>query len=145
MKSPFTAAELSKKLKDNLVYDFRINPDEATSTQIYKALSKIVVDHLKEKRHAFMRKVNSEGKKQVYYISMEFLMGRSLKTSLFNIGLNEVAEDVLKKDFDIKIDTIYEEEPDAGLGNGGLGRLAACYMDGMATCAYPATGYSLLY
>ena len=145
MISPMTTAELSKKLKDNLVYDFRVNPDEATSAQIYKALSKIVVDHLKEKRHAFMRKVNSEGKKQVYYISMEFLMGRSLKTSLFNIGLNEVAEEVLKKEYKLKIDTIYEEEPDAGLGNGGLGRLAACYMDGMATCAYPATGYSLLY
>ncbi len=145
MNSPFTAEELSKKLRDNLEYNFRINPEEATSTQIYKALSNIVVDHLKEKRHKFMTKCNSEGKKQVYYISMEFLMGRSLKTSLYNIGLNEVAEQVLKKDYDLKIDTVYDEEPDAGLGNGGLGRLAACYMDGMATCAYPATGYSLLY
>ncbi len=145
MKSPFTAEELSKALKDNLEYDFRISCREATATQIYKALSKIVVNHLKEKRHAFMTKCNSQGKKQVYYISMEFLMGRSLKTSLYNLGMNEVAAEVLKKDFDIKIDTIYEEEPDAGLGNGGLGRLAACYMDGMASCAYPATGYSLLY
>ena len=71
-------------------------------------------------------------------------MGRSLRTSLFNLGLNEVAESVLA-DADIKIDTIYDQEPDAGLGNGGLGRLAACYLDGMATDCIPGTGYSILY
>ena len=145
MKSPFTAAEISKKLKETLELDFRVSPAEATSTQIYKALSSLVVDYLKEKRHNFMTKCNSMGKKQVYYISMEFLMGRSLKTSLFNLGLNEVVEKVMSDEYNIKMETIYDEEPDAGLGNGGLGRLAACYMDGMATCAYPATGYSLLY
>ena len=145
MNSPFTAAEISKKLKEILELDFRVSPAEATSTQIYKALSSLVVDYLKEKRHKFMTKCNSMGKKQVYYISMEFLMGRSLKTSLFNLGLNEVVEKVMSDEYNIKMETIYDEEPDAGLGNGGLGRLAACYMDGMATCAYPATGYSLLY
>ena len=63
MKSPLTNAELSKKLKDILALDFHITVEDATTSQIYKALSRIVVDHLKEKRHAFMRKVNSEGKK----------------------------------------------------------------------------------
>ena len=145
MQSPYTADELARQLKGILEFDFRTSPEEATTTQIYKALSKIVVNYLKEKRHMFMTKNNSQGKKQVYYISMEFLMGRSLKTSLFNLGMNEEAEKALKNAFDVKIDNIYEEEPDAGLGNGGLGRLAACYMDGMATCAYPATGYSILY
>ena len=145
MTSPYTTEQLSKKLKDTLNLDFRIGPSDATSTQIYKALSKIVVEHLREKRLRFMTKCNSVGKKQVYYISMEFLMGRSLKTSLYNIGLNETVEKVLKEEFKVKPEAIYDEEPDAGLGNGGLGRLAACYMDGMATCAYPATGYSLLY
>ena len=145
MQSPYTADELARQLKGILEFDFRTSPEEATNTQIYKALSKIVVNYLKEKRHMFMTKNNSQGKKQVYYISMEFLMGRSLKTSLFNLGINEEAEKALKNAFDVKIDNIYEEEPDAGLGNGGLGRLAACYMDGMATCAYPATGYSILY
>lgn len=145
MQSPYTADELARQLKGILEFDFRISPEEATNTQIYKALSKIVVNYLKEKRHMFMTKNNSQGKKQVYYISMEFLMGRSLKTSLFNLGMNEEAEKALKNAFNVKIDNIYEEEPDAGLGNGGLGRLAACYMDGMATCAYPATGYSILY
>ena len=92
MTSPYTPEQLSKKLKDTLELDFRIGPAEATSTQIYKALSKIVVEHLREKRHLFMTKCNSVGKKQVYYISMEFLMGRSLKTSLYNIGLNETGK-----------------------------------------------------
>ena len=71
-------------------------------------------------------------------------MGRSLRTSLFNLGLQDVARDVLA-DADIKIDNIYAQEPDAGLGNGGLGRLAACYLDGMATDCIPGTGYSILY
>ncbi len=145
MTSPLTKEQLSKKLKDTLELDFRIGPKEATSTQIYKALSKIVVNVLREKRHLFMTKCNSVGKKQVYYISMEFLMGRSLKMSLYNLGMNEEVEALLKEEYEIKPSVIYDEEPDAGLGNGGLGRLAACYLDGMATCEFPATGYSLLY
>ena len=132
-------------MKGILEFDFRTSPKEATNKQIYKALSKIVVSHLKEKRHRFMTKCNSQGKKQVYYISMEFLMGRSLKTNLYNLGMSEEVEKAVKETFNVKMDSIYEEEPDAGLGNGGLGRLAACYMDGLATCALPATGYSLLY
>lgn len=144
MKSPYTAKELSRKLSDILEIDMRVDPKEATPKQIYKALATIVVNHLKEKRHRFMAKVNSEGKKQVYYISMEFLMGRSLKTSLYNIEMVDEAEKALE-DIGIKLDTVFEEEPDAGLGNGGLGRLAACYMDGLATDELPATGYSICY
>ena len=145
MKAPITKAELKKQLHGILEFDLRVSPKEATLTQIYKALSIIVVNHLKEKRHMFLTEQNSHGAKQVYYISMEFLMGRSLKTNLFNLGLNVEAGELLKEDFDLNIDRVYEEEPDAGLGNGGLGRLAACYLDALATCAFPATGYSLLY
>ena len=145
MTSPYSSEEIIRQMKGILEFDFRTSPKEATPTQIYKALSKIVVRHLKEKRHQFMTKCNSQGKKQVYYISMEFLMGRSLKTNLYNLGMNGEAEKAIKEAFDVKIDRIYDEEPDAGLGNGGLGRLAACYMDGLATCALPATGYSILY
>ena len=145
MISPYTSEEIIKQMKGILEFDFRTSPKEATNKQIYKALSKIVVSHLKEKRHRFMTKCNSQGKKQVYYISMEFLMGRSLKTNLYNLGMSEEVEKAVKETFNVKMDSIYEEEPDAGLGNGGLGRLAACYMDGLATCALPATGYSLLY
>ena len=139
MTSPFTENEITHKLTEVLEYDFRVSPAEATHTQIYKALSKIVVNYLKEKRSMFMTDCNSKGRKQVYYLSMEFLMGRSLKTNLYNLGMQDEVAKALKK-LDVKIEHIYEEEPDAGLGNGGLGRLAACYLDGLATCAFPATG-----
>ncbi|MCL2754370.1 MAG: glycogen/starch/alpha-glucan family phosphorylase [Oscillospiraceae bacterium] len=145
MKPPITKEELVRRVTGTLEFDFRIAPAEASHKQIYKALSKVVANYLKEKRRDFMRNLNSEGHKQVYYLSMEFLMGRSLKTNLFNLGMNEIAEEAIKEIFDLKLTTIYEEEPDAGLGNGGLGRLAACYMDAMATQEYLATGYSILY
>ncbi|MDE6032071.1 MAG: glycogen/starch/alpha-glucan phosphorylase, partial [Oscillospiraceae bacterium] len=142
MKSPFTKEELKKQMDGILEYDFRTDAKNASIAQIYRALSKIVVNYLKEKRHDAMRENNSRGRKQVYYLSMEFLMGRSLKTSLYNLGMQDEVEQALG-DMGIKLDRVYEEEPDAGLGNGGLGRLAACYMDGLATCDYPATGYSI--
>ncbi len=144
MNSPFTKEELKRQLAGILEFDFRTDSKNATDAQIYRALSSIVVNYLKEKRHNFMREVNSQGKKQVYYLSMEFLMGRSLKTSLYNLGMEKEAA-VALADWGIKLDRIFDEEPDAGLGNGGLGRLAACYMDGLATCDYPATGYSIRY
>lgn len=139
-----TSAQLKKMLIEVLENDFRITPDMASDTQIYKALSLIIVDHLKEKRSKFMIKTNSQGRKQVYYLSMEFLMGRSLKTSLHNLGISEITEEMLSE-FGIKLESICENEPDAGLGNGGLGRLAACYLDALATCELPATGYSICY
>ena len=142
MNSPFTKDELKRQLDG--ILDFRTDAQNATITQVYRALSSVVVNYLKEKRHNFMHDCNSKGRKQVYYLSMEFLMGRSLKTSLYNLGMQDVAEEALN-DMGIKIDSVYDEEPDAGLGNGGLGRLAACYMDGLATCDYPATGYSIRY
>lgn len=144
MKSPMSKDEILKQLKTILEYDYRTDAKEANVTQIYRALSTIVVNYMKEKRHNFMHDANSHGKKQVYYLSMEFLMGRSLKTSLYNLGLQDEVTAALDE-IGVKIEKIYEEEPDAGLGNGGLGRLAACYMDGLATCDYPATGYSILY
>ena len=111
---------------------------------MYEALSKIVVGILKAKRRKFTVKTQSEGKKKVYYLSMEFLMGRSLKTSLYNLEMNVQAKDMLKE-LGISINGIYEQEPDAGLGNGGLGRLAACYLDALAADGYHATGYSICY
>ncbi|MGN0607164.1 MAG: glycogen/starch/alpha-glucan phosphorylase [Oscillospiraceae bacterium] len=124
--------------------DFNVSPDEASNLQIYKALSKVVVEMLKKKRERFINKAHSMGKKQVYYLSMEFLMGRSLKTSLYNLGIQNDVRDLLG-DMNVNIEKIYDCEPDAGLGNGGLGRLAACYLDGLATQAYPAMGYSICY
>lgn len=133
-------AELARVLEEK----HYVTAESASDRQIYEALSSIVVDELRAKRRRFINKVHSSGQKQIYYISMEFLMGRSLKTSLYNLELTSVAESALKE-MGVSLKSLYEQEPDAGLGNGGLGRLAACYLDGLATDGYPATGYSILY
>ena len=140
----YTKREFEKLLKDKLMSECNVTIDAASADQIYRCLTMITRQIMSDRQKQFQSKVLGEGKKQVYYLCMEFLMGRSLRTSLFNLGLNEVVESVLA-DADVKIDTIYEQEPDAGLGNGGLGRLAACYLDGMATDGIPGTGYSILY
>lgn len=140
----YTKREFEKLLKDKLMSECNVTLDAASADQIYRCLAMITRQIMSDRQKQFQSKVLGEGKKQVYYLCMEFLMGRSLRTSLFNLGLNEVVESVLA-DADVKIDTIYEQEPDAGLGNGGLGRLAACYLDGMATDGIPGTGYSILY
>ena len=123
---------------------YSVTPEEASDKQVYQVLSSIVVEILGAKRQSFINHTHSVGGKQVYYLSMEFLMGRSLKTSLYNL---EIADEVrsMLKEHTINLDMVYEYEPDAGLGNGGLGRLAACYLDGLATTGFPAMGYSICY
>ena len=140
----YTKREFEKLLKDKLTSECNVTLDTASADQIYRCLASVTRQIMSDRQKQFQSKVLGQGKKQVYYLCMEFLMGRSLRSSLFNLGLNEVAESVLA-DADIKIDTIYDQEPDAGLVNGGLGRLAACYLDGMATDCIPGTGYSILY
>ena len=144
VEKTISTQELKEKLLDVLHNDFQTTPEDASDQQVYEALSKIVVGILKAKRRKFTVKTQSEGKKKVYYLSMEFLMGRSLKTSLYNLEMQKQATKVLK-DMGISINGTYECEPDAGLGNGGLGRLAACYLDALAADGYHATGYSICY
>ena len=140
----YSVKEFDKLLRDKLTSEYGVSLEVASNQQIYRALALISRQMMSNQHKKFLSKVLANGEKQVYYLCMEFLMGRSLKTSLFSLGLNEVAQQALAKD-DIKLETIYEEEPDAGLGNGGLGRLAACYLDGMATTGIAGTGYSILY
>ena len=140
----YTKREFEKLLKDKLMSECNVTIDAASADQIYRCLAMITRQIMSDRQKQFQSKVLGEGKKQVYYLCMEFLMGRSLKMSLFNLGLDEVAKKALA-DADINLDSIFEEEPDAGLGNGGLGRLAACYLDGMATTGICGTGYSILY
>lgn len=123
---------------------YSVTPEEASDKQVYQVLSQIIVDILGAKRQSFINHTHSVGGKQVYYLSMEFLMGRSLKTSIYNL---ELADDIraMLKEHTINMDKVFEYEPDAGLGNGGLGRLAACYLDGLATTGFPAMGYSICY
>ena len=144
LNTRYTKKEFEKLLTEKLFNEFAIDIASATDEQIYRALALIARGMLSEKRKRFIARTYGANGKQVYYLCMEFLMGRSLKTSLLNLGLCGVADEVLR-DYSMKLDNIYEQEPDAGLGNGGLGRLAACYLDGMATDDIPGTGYSILY
>ena len=144
MNKKMTAQEFEKILVDKLFSEYNVDMENASEEQIYNALALIIRGMLSKKRKQFASRTYGVNGKKVYYLCMEFLMGRSLKTNLFNMGLNEAAEAVLKK-HGVRLERIYEQEPDAGLGNGGLGRLAACYLDGMATDDIPGTGYSILY
>ena len=139
-----TSKEFGKILQDKLTSEYGVDLNVASNQQIYRSLALICRQMMSENHKKFQSKAIGTGTKQVYYLCMEFLMGRSLKTSLLNLGLDDVAKKALS-DADINIDSIFEEEPDAGLGNGGLGRLAACYLDGMATTGICGTGYSILY
>lgn len=139
-----TKTEFDKLLVEKLYSEFAVTITDATDEQLYRALALIVRERLSHKHKQFISRTYGAGGKQVYYLCMEFLMGRSLKTNLFNLKLNDIAKEVLES-HGMKLEQVYEQEPDAGLGNGGLGRLAACYLDGLATDEIPGTGYSILY
>ncbi|MBQ2780528.1 MAG: glycogen/starch/alpha-glucan phosphorylase, partial [Clostridia bacterium] len=139
-----SAAELDNLLTAKLLHNFSVQPEDATDEHFYNALVLVLRDMMRERRISYVHETHEQNAKQVYYLCMEFLMGRSLKNTLFNCNLTDTARKVLKK-HGVKLDALYELEPDAGLGNGGLGRLAACFLDGLASQGYPAIGYSLLY
>ena len=139
-----TEKEVQLLIQGKLSRYFGVSPKEATVDQIYKAVVMSVRDILLEKRQQFHKVMKSKKGKRVYYLCMEFLLGRSLKNNIYNLGLQEEYEKALKS-FNLTLDDLYEQEPDAGLGNGGLGRLAACFMDALATGNYPAMGYSIRY
>ena len=136
--------ELLKELENKCLDSFGCSINEASKLQVYKTLCTTVRDMLAHERKDFTDKVTAKEEKQVYYMSMEFLVGTSLHNNLFNMGIEDTVRSVLKdKGFDLT--ELYEMEPDAGLGNGGLGRLASCYMDSMTTLGYPGTGFSIRY
>ncbi len=123
--------------------NFGVSATELTLSQLYKCVASVVRDMLLDKRTAFNRQYKARDRKRVHYLSMEFLMGRSLKNNLFNMKLDGLFADALKKYYNVQIDELYDCEPDAGLGNGGLGRLAACYLDCLAKENYPVMGHTL--
>ena len=139
-----TQQTLKEQVIARLSTHFGVTPDAATEEQIYNALAMTVRDLLWERRRAFEKETSEKEEKQVYYLCMEFLMGRSLKNNLYNLGLTEEAE-ALAETFGTRLSRLYDLEPDAGLGNGGLGRLAACFMDSLTSLDVPAMGYSILY
>lgn len=144
MKKTLTPSEARDMIVSKLSHNFGVIPTEATDEHYYKAIALILRDMMSHEYATFTNATESQNKKTVYYLCMEFLMGRSLKNTLYNLGLTDVMTKALQG-LNIKIENIYEQEPDAGLGNGGLGRLAACFLDGLATQDYPAMGYSLRY
>ena len=123
---------------------FGISESEADPVQMYRATVLSVRDMLADKNQRFSEAASKQGAKQVYYMCMEFLLGRSLKQNLCNLGIESLYREVVS-DMGFSLDELYTHEPDPGLGNGGLGRLAACYMDALTSQNYPARGYCILY
>ena len=139
-----TSTDAEKLIEGKLSRYFGVVPSEASMDQIYKAVVMSVRDIMLEKRQRFHIETKAARAKRVYYLCMEFLMGRSLKNSVFNLGVQKAFEETLKQ-YGVTLPELYELEPDAGLGNGGLGRLAACFLDALATGDYPAMGFSIRY
>ena len=139
-----TKKEAKEILSGKLSRYFGITLKEANNEQLYKAVVMTVRDILLEKRKSYHDKIKEQKGKRIYYLCMEFLLGRSLKNNVYNLGIEDALNDILKTK-NLSLDDLYELEPDAGLGNGGLGRLAACYMDALASSNYPAMGYSIRY
>lgn len=139
-----TKKQLEEMISAKLSHFFGVSPKDATDDQFYRALSIIARDMVRDSRREYDKAAKEQGQKKVYYLCMEFLMGRTLKNTLYNLNLTETARGALAS-FGVKLDRLYDCEPDAGLGNGGLGRLAACYLDALANQGYSGMGYSILY
>lgn len=133
--------EMRSALEDKLCAHFGVVGEEATDEQVFQA-SAMVIREIMSRLLAVEHMEKPE--KEVHYLSMEFLMGRSLMKNAYNLGVSDALCGALE-DMGRNASDIFELEPDAGLGNGGLGRLAACYMDSMATENISATGYSICY
>ena len=144
MSKTITEKQARESIEGKLSRQFGCTAKEASREQMYKATAMTVKDILTAKRTAYKKRVNETGAKRVYYMCMEFLLGRSLRINLCNLGMEgEYRAALSALGFDL--DDLYECEPDAGLGNGGLGRLAACFMDSLSSLDYPATGFSICY
>ena len=135
-------------LKEAIVQKLRLNygctEKQATDGEMMKACAMVLRDIMAEHGVQTREKTAHEGQRKVHYLSMEFLMGRSLMKNAYNLALlDELTAAIGELGF--KAADIFEIEPDAGLGNGGLGRLAACYLDSMTTLEIPAAGYSICY
>lgn len=135
---------LRKSLSNRLIYSMGKDPITATHRDWFHTTSYVVRERLMERWMETMRSYYRSDSKRVYYLSMEFLTGRLLLNSLTNMGFREECRKALN-DLDLDLVRIHEHEPDAALGNGGLGRLAACFLDSMATMSLPCYGYGIRY
>jgi starch phosphorylase len=138
------AGAFKRSVLDHLLYTCAKEPREASAQDLYQALAHTVRDRLVHRWLATQRSHDEKDVKRVYYLSSEFLTGRSLGLCLLNLGLYETAE-ALAGERGLDLGHVLDEEGDPGLGNGGLGRLAACFMDALATLELPAVGYGIRY
>lgn len=140
----FDKEKFKASIRTRLKRQYGKNLEEATKHDIYDAVSTVVMDHIQTNWMATRKEYETRQVRQMYYLSAEFLMGRALSNNLINIGIMDSVREVLAElDFDYT--SIEDQEPDAGLGNGGLGRLAACFLDSLATLDYPGHGYGIRY
>ncbi len=144
MTKAFSAKSLEEALTAKLMLNFGKTPEEASDQEMMKASALVLRDVMALRGVETRKKVRRDHEKQVHYLSLEFLMGRSLMKNAYNLEVLPQLRTALEH-LGFKAADIFEIEPDAGLGNGGLGRLAACYLDSMTTLDIPATGYSICY
>ena len=140
----FTKQELAQLIVGKLRRNFGRDVDEATAQHVLKACALVLRDIMSARRMDTVDETARNQQRQVHYLSLEFLMGRSLMKNAYNLGVLEELKEAIES-LGFSSPDLFELEPDAGLGNGGLGRLAACYLDSMTTLDIPATGYSICY
>ena len=140
----YTKSQLTQMIIGKLQRNFGRTVDDATPNHMFKACALVLRDIMSQRQIETSNHIWEEQQRQVHYLSLEFLMGRSLEKNAFNLGLLGTLQDALEG-LGFSASDLFELEPDAGLGNGGLGRLAACYLDSMTTLEIPATGYSICY
>lgn len=143
-KDTFDKEKFKKELESNVRMLFRRNLDEATTQQIYQAVAYSVKDDIIDNWIETHKAYEKQDKKMVYYMSMEFLMGRTLGNNMINLLCYDEVRETLEE-LGLDMNLIEDQEPDAALGNGGLGRLAACFLDSLATLGYPAYGCGIRY
>ena len=136
--------QLTEMITGKLQRNFGCTVETASNNHMFKACALVLRDIMSRRRMDTINRVWEQQQRQVHYLSLEFLMGRSLEKNAYNLGVLNTLRDVLE-DMGFSASDLFESEPDAGLGNGGLGRLAACYLDSMTTLEIPATGYSICY
>ena len=136
--------EFKKSIIENVKNQYRRTIDEATPQQIFQAVSYAIKDVIIDDWIATQKQFDETGAKKVYYLSMEFLMGRALGNNIINLGAKKAVKEALEE-LGCDLNAIEDEERDAALGNGGLGRLAACFLDSLATLGYPAYGCGIRY
>ncbi|MCQ2422918.1 MAG: glycogen/starch/alpha-glucan phosphorylase [Lachnospiraceae bacterium] len=136
--------EFKKNVQDYLKTFYRRTVEDATQQQIYSAVAFAVKDYIVDQWAASQKQFEKQDAKTVYYLSMEFLMGRALGNNIINLKANKEIRKALEE-LGLDLDAIEDQEPDAALGNGGLGRLAACFLDSLATLGYQAYGCGIRY